>query len=79
MTGEGWWRRTPGEAARLQASRSTASRGRVSPDKVIYKRLGNSANVGVVQHAALALFEDAAIHDPDPVVVNIRSNLKIAG
>lgn len=52
----GWRRLTPREAAKLQGVPFGGfERSRVS-DKAIYKQLGNAVNVGVVQHAAQALF-----------------------
>lgn len=60
VTGSGVWRRlTPREAARLQGVPFEGFAAAGATDKTIYKQLGNAVNVGVVQHAARALFRAA--------------------
>ncbi|MGI8792303.1 MAG: DNA (cytosine-5-)-methyltransferase [Acidimicrobiales bacterium] len=63
VTGANVWRRlTPREAAALQGVPFDGFVRSGVSDKAIYKQLGNAVNVGVVQHAAQALFVAAGEH-----------------
>ena len=58
-------RLTPIEASRLQGVPGGVFKEAGKPDKVAFKQLGNSVNVGVVRIASSALFQSAA--SPIPV------------
>jgi DNA (cytosine-5)-methyltransferase 1 len=59
VTGTGWRRLTPREAARLQRIPFEGFELAGVSDKTIYRQLGNAVNVGVVSFVAQALFASA--------------------
>jgi DNA (cytosine-5)-methyltransferase 1 len=72
VTGTGWRRLTPREAAKLQGIPFDGFARAGVADKAIYRQLGNAVNVGVVRHVAEALFVDGKMR-------SMRATERVAG